>query len=93
MRSWLKVVEQVVGAIADEDLQRRAWFSVGPEASSPNEEIAQFSGDAAIEEFLSRNDAGLSELQVASGRHLIHLICQLREKTSREIAGERNREL
>jgi isocitrate dehydrogenase kinase/phosphatase len=74
MEAWRKIIEQGTDGIADEELQRRAWFGIGPEESSPEETINQFLGDAAIREFLSRKDAGLNELQIESGRHLVDLI-------------------
>jgi hypothetical protein len=64
LEAWRKVVEQVVSAIADEN--RRAWFGVGPEVSGPDEAFNQFFGDAAVEEFLNRDDAKLNDLQVES---------------------------
>ena len=64
IEAWRKVVEQGVDAIADKNLQRRAWFGAGPEESSPEETINQFLGDAAIREFLSRQDTGLNEVQI-----------------------------
>jgi len=82
LKSWRNVIEQVVGAIADESLQRRAWFGIGPEMSSPDEHVCQFLGDAAIEDFLDRNDAGLSEPQIKAGRHLIKLMRDLLKETS-----------
>ena len=74
IEAWRKVVEQTVDGIADEEFQRRAWFGVGPEESSPEETINQFLGDAAIREFLGRADTGLNDQQIESGRNLIILI-------------------
>lgn len=82
LKSWRKVIEQVVGAIADESLQRRAWFGIGPEMSSPDEHVCQFLGDAAIEDFLDRNDTGLNDLQIKAGRHLVKLMRELLKETS-----------
>lgn len=81
IKSWRKVIEQVVGAIADESLQRRAWFGIGPEMSSPDEHFCQFFGDAAIEEFLDRSDTGLNERQIESGRHIVKLMRELSDQT------------
>jgi len=77
IEAWRKVIEQGTDGIADEQLQRRAWFGIGPEESSPEETINQFLGDAAIREFLNRRDTGLNELQVESGRRLVDLIERL----------------
>jgi hypothetical protein len=82
LSAWRKVVEEVVGAIADENLQRRAWFGIGPEETSPEEHICQFFGDAAIEDFLVRDDTGLSEQQLEAGRYLLHLMEELSSQTS-----------
>lgn len=77
IEAWRKVIEQGADGIADEELQRRAWFGIGPEESSPEETINQFLGDAAIREFLSRKDTGLNELQIESGRRLVDLMERL----------------
>jgi len=83
--AWRNVVKEVVGAIADESYQRRAWFGVGPEESSPDEGICQFFGYAAIEEFLDRNDKGLRATQIKAGRHLVKLMSQLAAQTPEHI--------
>ena len=80
LQIWKTVLKQVVGAIADEDLQRRAWFGVGPEDSTPDEDICQFFGNAAIEEFLDRPDTGLNRVQLEPGRRLVKLIRQLSDE-------------
>jgi hypothetical protein len=72
--AWRKVVEQGVGGIADEREQRRAWFGIGPEESSPEETINQFFGDAAIREFLERKDSGLTDVQISAGWNLVSLM-------------------
>jgi len=81
MGTWRKVVEQIVKGIADEELQRRAWFGIGPEESSPDEMTNQFFGDAAIEEFLRRRDTRLNDLQIKSGKHLIILMNEFSKQT------------
>jgi hypothetical protein len=73
LSTWRNVIKQAVDGIADEGLQRRAWFGIGPEESSPDEDICQFLDDAAIEDFLNREDAGLNDLQMEAGRHLLTL--------------------
>ena len=83
--SWRKVVEQVVGGLADESLQRRAWFGVGPEEDSPDEMFNQFFGDAAIEDFLRRDDTDLSEKQIQAGRCLVKLMNDLSDQTPEHI--------
>src|SRR6185295_14328021 len=79
--AWRKVLADVVDSIADEDLQRRAWFGLGPEVWSPDEAFCQFFGDAAIEEFLDRHDTGLSEPQRKAGRDLIAMMRELSDQT------------
>jgi hypothetical protein len=81
LKAWRTVLEEVVDAIADENYQRRAWFGIGPEESSPDEDICQFFGDAAIEDFLDRNDTGLNEQQLDAGRHLVKLMSELADQT------------
>lgn len=88
MAAWRTVVEQVVGGIADEDLQRRAWFGKGPEEFSPDEAFNQFFGDAAIDDFLARPNNGLNEEQIRSGRHLLDLMKRLSDETPQFIKPE-----
>ncbi len=85
LKVWRKVVEDVVSGIADEALQRRAWFGVGPEESSPDEEFCQFFDDAAIEEFLDRGDTGMNEQQLKAGRHLTRLMRELSDQTPEHV--------
>jgi hypothetical protein len=85
LNAWRTVLKQVVGAIADEELQRRAWFGIGPEESTPDEDICQLFGDAAIEEFLDRTDTGLNQAQLEAGRHLLELMRQLSDQTPSHI--------
>lgn len=85
INAWRKVVEQVVGGIADEALQRRAWFGIGPEQSSPDEEFCMFFDDAAIDDFLSRDDTGLTEEQARAGKHLVSLMTDLADETPEHI--------
>jgi hypothetical protein len=88
LNAWRKVVEQVVGGIANEALQRRAWFGIGPEESSPDEEFCMFFDDAAIEAFLDRDDAGLDDKQVKAGKHLVKLMSELSDQTPEHIEPE-----
>jgi glycerol-3-phosphate O-acyltransferase len=85
MAAWRKVVEQVVSALADEEMQRRAWFGLGPEQDSPNEMFNQFFGDAAIPEFLRREDTGLNERQRELGSQLVQLMTKLSADTPNHI--------
>lgn len=80
MAAWRKVVQQVVSGIADEETQRRAWFGVGREESSPDEDFNQFFGDAAIEEFLARKDNELNPQQLEAGRRLLEPACRRAEQ-------------
>jgi hypothetical protein len=81
LSAWLTVIKQTVDGIADESLQRRSWFGLGPEISSPDEEFNALLGDAAIEEFLKRDDTGLNDLQLEAGRHLAGLMRNLANQT------------
>jgi hypothetical protein len=73
---WRKLVEQIVGGIADEAMQRRAWLGSGPEVSSPDEMINGLLGDAEIEHFLNRSDNGLNEQQSEAGWRLVRLVSE-----------------
>src|SRR5260370_34495931 len=83
--AWKNVVKQVVGGLADEDLQRRAWFGSGPEVSSPDDDFCAFFGDIAIEDFLDRDDAGLDKKQREAGRRLVSLMRDLSARTPQHI--------
>jgi len=85
LAAWRKVVEQVVDAISDEALQRRAWFGIGPEVWSPDEAFTQLFDDAAIEAFLDRPDVGLSNRQLEAGKHLVDLMEELSGHTPQHI--------
>jgi hypothetical protein len=82
---WRNQIKQAVDAIADEKFQRRAWFGIGPEETGPDEDICQFLGNAAIEDFLNRNDTGLNDRQTDAGRHLVKLMHQLLTRTPTHI--------
>ena len=46
--------------VADERYQRRAWFGIGPEVSSPTEVFNELFDDCRISEFIRRPDALIS---------------------------------
>src|SRR5712692_1639468 len=85
VRAWRKVLAGVVDSIADEALQRRAWFGTGPEVWSPDEAFCQFFDDAAAEEFFERDDTGLTQQQLTAGKHLVKLMHQLADETPNHI--------
>ena len=70
-----------MAGIADEELQRRSWFGMGPEQSSPEEDFCQFFGDAAIEEFLNHDKNGLNDRQLRAGRFLLKMMKELSSQT------------
>ena len=82
--AWRRVVKSVVEGVADEAMQRRAWFGFGPEIASPGEHVDMLFGDVAIEEFLARTDTGLDELQIAAGWRLVARIEELLEEAKAE---------
>ncbi|RYE10243.1 MAG: hypothetical protein EOP22_05830 [Hyphomicrobiales bacterium] len=79
---WRQILLGVVRDLSDEPLQRRSWFGIGPEESSPDEEIAQFYGNADFERFLDRDDAGLTVGQRRVGQRLLVLIDKYVDTTS-----------
>jgi hypothetical protein len=85
---WRTVVEDVVRWIADEQGQRRAWFGIGPEVSSPDEDFCAFFDDAAVPEFLDRADARLNATQREAGERLVRLMHKLADATPEHIAPE-----
>lgn len=85
IRAWRKALFEVVDALADEELQRRSWFGIGPEEWSPDEAFCQYFGDAGAEEFLDRADTGLNQWQIEAGRELTTLLRRLSDETSAHI--------
>ena len=85
MNIWRNNIRQAVDSIADEQYQRRAWFGGGPEESSPTEEYCMLFDNGAIEDFLCRNDAGLNQYQIDSGKHLVELMNQLSKTVPKHI--------
>jgi hypothetical protein len=81
---WRQRVKEVVEGIADEALQRRAWFGAGPEEYTPAEAVEMFFGNAAMEEFLARADNGLDDAQTAAGWRLFTLMDSLTRGTKAE---------
>jgi len=81
MRIWRRLVEDQVDDTANEDMQRRAWFGIGPEADSPDERFNKFLGDASVEDFLERSDTGFNEEQIQSLRYLTKLMRNLCNET------------
>lgn len=77
---WRHLVEDAIRSIADESMQRKAWFGFGPEVSSPSEVINGFYSDAAIENFLDRDDNGLNQQQLAAGQRLYQLMEKFMEQ-------------
>ena len=69
------------GPTAFESGKRRAWFGVGPETSSPDEDLCQFLDDARAEAFIARNDTGLNTAQIAAGQHLAGLMRRVADET------------
>jgi hypothetical protein len=85
LKVWRTLVTEVVGELADENLQRRAWFGFGPEVSSPDDDMSAFFGDAAVEEFLDRDDTGLNETEIKAGRDLVKLMSELADRSPEQI--------
>lgn len=84
MEIWLKMVRTQVSWLADEEAQRRAWFGIGPEVDDPTESFEQFLSNAAVEEFLQRDNTGLSGAQLASLFDLYSIVNQLCTETNKE---------
>lgn len=68
---WRHVVFDAIEAVSNLDLQKRAWFGVGTEQSSPDEMINQLLGDAALEDFLRLESNDMSEEQIRVGWELL----------------------
>ena len=68
---WKKHVFDVVRQISDPDYQRRSWFGIGPEQSSPTEMFCMLFDDLLFEEFTKNNPAELSPAQIRAACVLI----------------------
>ncbi|MGC2223366.1 MAG: hypothetical protein WA624_13900 [Methylocella sp.] len=81
MNVWFGLVKDAVGWLADEEKQRRSWYGHGPEVSSPSETFESFLGDAAVEEYLKRDNTGLNKRQLEALTHLTKMMRKLRTET------------
>ncbi|MCO5081986.1 MAG: hypothetical protein M9955_10070 [Rhizobiaceae bacterium] len=88
MNAWGKVVREAVAGLADEAVQRRSWFGLGPEVSSPDEAFNQFFGDAAIEEFLKLPENGLNQQQHDACAALVEMMETLSKYTPQSISSD-----
>ena len=62
--------EAIIGLlknIADKDFQERAWFNIGPEVSSPDEDICMLYDDHDFENFLNNSSSPLSDTERNAG--------------------------
>jgi hypothetical protein len=50
---WKSDLTVLIGQIADEEYQRRAWLALGPEVSSPTEMFCQLFDDLDAERFVN----------------------------------------
>jgi hypothetical protein len=85
IEAWRKVFKQVVAGLADEDSQRRGWFGVGPEQSSPAEAFNMFFGDVGSKELLARQDSGFTVPQQQAAHDLYNRMRKLSDETPARI--------
>jgi hypothetical protein len=88
MTVWFGLVKNAVGWLADEDAQRRAWFGLGPEQSSPGETFNAFLDDASVEEYLKRDNTGLNLRQRKALTGLTKMMRKLSDATPKLIDKE-----
>lgn len=55
---WDQKIIQLFADFADEDMQRRSWFGIGPEVSSPIE-MCNWPDDIFVEEWIDKNRKNL----------------------------------
>ncbi|MDB5492108.1 MAG: hypothetical protein JWO78_1957 [Micavibrio sp.] len=84
MGVWLKIVEDAVSWLANEEGQRRAWFGTGPEIDTPDEAFMGFLDDAAVEDFLKHKDTGLYPNQLDLLQDLAEMVRKLCIETNKE---------
>ncbi len=85
MRAWFLDIKDIVAFLADEKKQRRSWFGLGPEASSPDEAFCSYFDDLAIEEYISRQDTNLTRHQLAALTRLTSMMRTLSNETPSSI--------
>jgi hypothetical protein len=73
---WKQRVRQAVEGLADAECQRRAWFGIGPEESSPTEEVCQLVDDTDFEDHLDKNDVEFNQNQIEAGKNLLTAVKQ-----------------
>ncbi|SED85908.1 hypothetical protein SAMN05444161_4212 [Rhizobiales bacterium GAS191] len=88
IEAWRKVFKQVVSGLANEGSQRRGWFGIGPEQSSPGEEFNMFFNDVAAKALLARKDNGFTEPQQCAAQELYNLMRKLSDETPDNIFPE-----
>ena len=75
-RQWVVNIYETLSRISDEEYQRRAWFGLGPEVSSPGDEFNNLFDDYNVELFLARPPVKLSS---QARKHLIALISAMND--------------
>jgi hypothetical protein len=88
MKVWHDLVKDKVAWLANEEAQRRSWYGLGPEISSPGETFNSFFGGTAVEEYLKRPDTGLTQQQLESLRDLTAMMRKLSNETPKYIDKE-----
>ena len=88
MKVWFGLIKNAVGRLADEEMQRRSWYGHGPEVGSPGEIFCGFLDDAAVEEYLKRDNTGLNQRQLEALTRLTKLMLKLCDETPNSIDRE-----
>ena len=68
---WRKNACEIIGAVADENFQRSAWFGKGRHVSSPEEVYNQIFDDLDIKQFIASPDVSLNDLQKTAATRLV----------------------
>ena len=58
----------VIKRVGDEEYQRRSWFGIGPEVSSPDEMICEVFDDRFVPEWLGEHQVHFTEQQLHVAR-------------------------
>ena len=76
MEVWRRLVIDALGSVGDEALQRTVWFNLPGNrlVGDPNEFIISLLGDASFQEYLEREDNGLTDEHLTMGRELLRLM-------------------
>ncbi|WDD97739.1 hypothetical protein [Thalassomonas actiniarum] len=85
---WKQHVVEILTNIADENFQKKIWFSDTLYCSTPGELYCILFDDYSIELFIDDNDVNLNANQKANGKILINLMDEFSEECGDNMTAE-----